>query len=247
MRKLYFILILIIPYIHSCQPNKSKEKTSQDLIDSVSFKNLDPPQTSTFFQDSILQEYFVDSTEIGVKGKNKIELFQYRNDSVYAVINFYSKEDSLWEIKNTFTFLKDGITSLETSVSDYTGNGFKDATFKSSIAGRGANEIRTLLIYNTKEDNLTHIKNSDIYANLQYNKDLKCIDAFNVYGGSMSYFLNIVGDSLKPFASVELYEGLTISEYDKNGKETVIHSDTSIKHSYGRYKSYNPLIEYEDY
>lgn len=104
-----------------------------------------------------------------------------------------------------------------------------------------------MFIYDKKADKLIRIKNSHDFPNLQYNKELNCIDAFLVYGGSESVFLKIKGDSLKPFASVELFEGLTITKYDNQGNEKVIHKDTSIKATYIRYKSYKPLIEYEEY
>lgn len=234
------VLLWGIVLSFSCQKKKAESSIKSQETDTLSTEKDSKPV--------VPEEYFTDSLTIGRKGKNKVELSKYRTtDSVYVVIKLYSQKETSWLLKNKFTLLKDGVLSIDPIVSDFNNDGYNDVTYQSAIAGRGANEIRTLFIYDKKKDQLIHIKNSDSYANLQYNKKLKCVDAFNVYGGSTSYFLNIVGDSLKPFASVELYEGLTIREYDKYGNETVIHSDTSVKKSYGRYKSYQPLIEYDEY
>jgi len=80
-----------------------------------------------------------------------------------------------------------------------------------------------------------------------YNKELNCIDAFLVYGGSSTVFLRISGDSLKEFASVEAMDGVTVKEIDRNGKEKIIFQDTKKKAAYIRFKTYKPLKEYDEY
>jgi len=80
-----------------------------------------------------------------------------------------------------------------------------------------------------------------------YIKKLDCIDAFLVYGGCSTIFLNIEGDSLKMFASVEFSDGLTVKTYDKNGNEKIIKEDKTNKAGYIRYQNFNPLIEYDSY
>ena len=60
-------------------------------------------------------------------------------------------------------------------------------------------------------------------------------------------FLKISGDSLKEFASVDLFNGLTITTYDKNNKAKIILQDTTNKTENVRYKSFNPLIENNEY
>ena len=91
------------------------------------------------------------------------------------------------------------------------------------------------------------MKNSENYPNMLYNKELNCIDAFLVYGGSSTVFLRISGDSLKEFASVEAMDGLTVKEIDRNGKEKIIFQDTTNKAAYIRFKTYKPLKEYDEY
>lgn len=241
MQKLFILLALIVGF--ACQ-NKKDENNSSLAKSNDTQKTVDEQKPIK----AELLEFFADSSEIGVKGKNKLEISSISlPDNIHAIVKFYTKLKKKWLLKDSFDFITGGISNLNVDVLDFNTDGFKDFSFHSSTSARGANEIRTLFIYDEKKDWLIHIKNSEQYANLQYNSKLKCVDAFNVWGGSMSYFLNIVGDSLKPFASVELNEGLTITEYDKHGNEKIIRQDTSIKHSYGRYKSYNPLIEYEDY
>jgi hypothetical protein len=247
-------LCSLIIFFISCKnaPEKSSaintfsDTTFTDYSDSAQYEGK--VETTTVNDTTELAEFFVDSLTVGRKSYNKFELSYYRTtDSFYTVINFYSKKNNKWILRNEFVLPKDGVLGCDVEVSDYNNDGYNDITYVSAVAARGANQIRTLFIYDKQKDNLTHIKNSESYCNLQYNKNLKCIDAFNVYGGCMSYFLNLVGDSLKPFASVELYEGLTITEYDKKGNEKVILKDSSVKATYIRYKSYKPLKEYEDY
>jgi hypothetical protein len=81
---------------------------------------------------------------------------------------------------------------------------------------------------------------------MRYNRELNCVDAFLVYGGSSTVFLNIKDDSLKEFASVRLLDGLTVTTYDEQGKEKIILKDLTKKGGYIRYKNFSPLKEYDD-
>ncbi|MEO3402965.1 hypothetical protein AAFN85_03625 [Mucilaginibacter sp. CAU 1740] len=119
-------------------------------------------------------ESFTDSLNIGRKGLNKVRLEQFRKepDSTYVVIRFFSKHGDKWILKNEFHLPKDGITGPDPLISDFNNDGLKDFTFISAIAARGGNEIRTLFIYDKKNDDLVLIKNSDTFPNLSYNKDL---------------------------------------------------------------------------
>ncbi|MBS1732224.1 MAG: hypothetical protein JST02_02915 [Bacteroidetes bacterium] len=194
------------------------------------------------------EEIFIDSTHIGKKGHNKIELLKYRiSDSNYVVINFYTKSAGKWKLQNKFEQDKDDVLSCEPEISDFNNDKLNDFTYVPALAARGANKIRRLFIYDIKKDQLIYIKNSDEYPNLLYNNQLNCIDAFLVYGGCETVFLKLQGDSLKEFASVELSDGLTVTTYDSNGREKVIYRNKKIRGSYVRYKNYKPLKEYEDY
>lgn len=192
-----------------------------------------------------LEEYFIDSTNIGRKSLNKIELSKYGgNDSSYVTIRFFSKQNGKWEVKNEFHFQKDEITGCEPKLTDFNNDGLEDMTYVSGVAARGANEIRRLFIYDKNKDRLIFIKNSEDYPNILYNKELNCIDAFLMYGGCSTVFLTIKADSLVQFASVELMDGLTVRTFDKQGNETIILQDTTNKAENIRYKNFNPLKEY---
>lgn len=196
-----------------------------------------------------LRKFFADSVNIGRKKYNKVELSLYRtSDSNYVVIKFYSRLNTkAWKLRQTFSFEKDGVTGLDTKLSDFNNDGLNDMTYISNVAARGANELRRLFIYNKHTDKLVYMKNSEDYPNMLYNKELNCIDAFLVYGGCSTVFLKINGDRLKEFASVELFGGLTISTYEKNGKEKIIFRDKKNKAGYIRYKNFKPLKEYDVY
>ena len=196
-----------------------------------------------------LRKFFADSLNIGRKKYNKIELSLYRtSDSNYVVIKFYSRLNTkAWKLRQTFSFEKDGVTGLDTKLSDFNNDGLKDMTYISNVAARGANELRRLFIYNKHTDKLVYMINSEDFPNMLYNKELNCIDAFLVYGGCSTAFLKINGNLLKEFASVELFDGLTVSIYDKKGKEKIILRDRKNKAFLIRYKNFRPLKEYDVY
>jgi len=239
------LLGLILIFLLSCQNKPSPKATILNIVDTIKATK----QTNTTETDTTqLEEFFVDSLNIGRKQRNKIEVSKYRTiDSNYVLIKFYAKQKNSWVLKNEFQFWKDGIVGLDTKLSDFNNDDLNDMTYISAVAARGANEVRRLFIYDKQKDQLVCIKNSESYPNMLYNKELNCIDAFLVYGGCSTVFLNIRGDSLKEFASVELYEGLTVRIYDNNGKEKIIYRDTTNEAGYIRYKNFRPLKEYDEY
>lgn len=240
--KQYLGLTLILILFLSCQcrpDNQSSFVASTDTTKPVEEIKHQGDTTQ-------LEEFFVDSINVGRKSHNKIEVSKYRTtDSSYVVIRFFSKQNNIWDLKNEFHFEKDDITGCDTKLSDFNNDGLNDMTYISNVAARGANEVRRLFIYDKSKDKLIYMKNSEDYPNMLYNKELNCIDAFLVYGGCSTVFLKINGDSLREFASVELMDGLTVKTYDKNGTETIILQDTTNKAGYIRYKNFKPLKEYD--
>lgn len=237
-----FYIGLILFFLLSCQNRQDKNAKSNS--DNKQINLIETIPTDTFQ----LEEVFIDSTNIGRKNLNKVEVFKYRTiDSNYVDIKFYTKHADNWKLIQTLHFLKDGVIGCDTKLSDFNNDGLNDMTIVSAVAARGANEIRRLFIYDKTKDKLIEMKNSENYPNMLYNKDLNCIDAFLVYGGSSTVFLRISGDSLKEFASVEALDGLTVREIEKNGKEKIIFQDMTNKASYIRFKTYKPLTEYDDY
>jgi len=236
-------LLIISLLIISC--NNGLKKISKSDIGTVSKR-----QTKYVAKEEIeLLEYFADSTIIGRPNKNKIELSHFRNpDSGYVVIRFYAKSsENKWLLKQEFSFLKDEISGCFTELSDFNNDGYKDLTYKSTIAARGANDVRNLFIYDKIKDQLTYIKNSENYPNMLYNKELDCIDAFLVHGGCTTVFLKIELDSLKEFASVDLSDKINIQLVDKNGDRTYLVKDKKNNFKpYTRFKNFRPLEEFSE-
>ena len=159
-----------------------------------------------------LEEFFVDSLHIGKKKFDKVEISRFSSsDSFLVVIKFYSRAGEAWSLNQTFNFPKDDIIGCDPKLSDFNNDGFKDLTYISDVAARGANEVRRLFIYDKVKDRLVYMKNSEDYPNIRYNKTLHCIDAFLVYGGCSTVFLKIKGNKLVEFASVDLDDGLSFT------------------------------------
>ncbi|WP_162996581.1 hypothetical protein [Mucilaginibacter celer] len=192
-----------------------------------------------------LLESFTDSLNIGRKGRNKFELNRYTiTDSNYVIIRFSAKQNNKWIIKNEFHFPKDGFADCDPQISDFNKDGLNDITYVSAVAARGANEIRTLLIYNKKTDALVYIKNSANFPNMLYNQELNCIDALLVSGCNTTVFLKLEADSLRQFAGVDQCDSLVVSVYDKTGNRKVISKKPTDRDNFSRFKNYRPLKEY---
>jgi hypothetical protein len=197
-------------------------------------------------------ERYCDSAHIGRKGLNMVRIIKYDlsvfDTAAYlpdsVVIKFYSKKEGHWVKKNEF-HLKGNSPDLDPKFKDFNNDGFKDLTYQSDLALRGANELRTLFIYDSSNDKLIHIKNSANFPNLAYNRTLNCIDAWVFHGGCSTVFLRLKGDKLKEFAAVQVIDNVrTVTTFDKSGKEKIILHDTSTTElGFPHYKNYNPLRE----
>ena len=207
-------------------------------------------------KDRIVESFSNDS-KIGRPKRNKIQIdiierdganSPYRPDNL-AIIKFYSFGPAKqWILKQTLEIESHALAGADPKIEDFNNDGFKDITFVSNTAARGSNEVRTLLVYDKINDVLMHIKNSEDYPNLAYNKTLNCIDAWLVHGASTTVFLRLEGDMLKEFASVGTGAnqagnccGLAIRVVDKAGKETVIRRKRITEDDiYTRYRTFNP-------
>lgn len=244
MTKSIFLVLFFL--IFGCS-NKTEKQPKSTIAKSLKVetikKKLESEKDNT---KTILEETLIDSTQIGIKGKFKLIIEQFRNsDSVYVEINLSEKINNQWILKQKIEYLKDGITNCDAKIQDFNNDGAKDLTFKSSVAARGANEIRKLFIFDKKNNKLILMKNSDNYPNLEYNKVLDCIDSWMVYGGTSTVFLKIEKDSLREFAGVSLFdEERKIYIIDKKGKQKTIKKEI-VKNLevYTRFKNYIPLIE----
>ncbi len=241
--------IIFIAFISSCitiQPDKKEshdrgKKTSDGLIFIHEEASQKPEELL------LLREFFVDSTNIGNKGFNKLEarLFEFK-DSIFIRLEFFSLRQNRWTKKNHFEFEKDGISGIDPIITDFNNDSLKDFQYKVAIAARGANDIGRLFIYDKQGDSLILIKNSIDYPNMLYNKNLDCIDALLIHGCSSQAFLKIEKDSLIEFAWIHLSNRIHVYEIDERGNEHAILNDSINEFDcYTRFLSYNPLIKYE--
>ncbi len=188
-------------------------------------------------------ESFSDDRRIGRRGKNKIELRCFSNSAGrFAELKFYSRtEYGSWLEVQSFKFQKDGVTDCSPIIEDFNNDGLKDFTYESNVAARGANEIRTLLIYNPKKDELIHIKNSAEYPNLAYNKKLNCIDAWLFHGATTTVFLRQEGDMLREFASVDTGAERVVTITRRSSKRVIIRRQPMHEDEvYTRYSTFDP-------
>lgn len=225
------ILILLLVITIGCKPKISET-----------------PVTSQESNDILDEERVIDSTSFGPSGQFKIDIRQvrYSDSGPFVEFKFFEKRSSHWITKQTFKEEKDGITSLELILADFNNDGYNDMTFRSGVAARGANVIRTLFLFDKEPGELIKIKNSADYPNLLYNEELECLDAWLVYGGSSTVFLRIEGDSLKEFAGVELFDGIRkVYEVDDGGKQKIL-KEERIGDMYTRYKNYKTLKVNDD-
>jgi len=243
---LYVFIGFLILAIASCQ--NQQHKTSDIIVET----NINSTTVSKSEEGNVsakeLVEFFTDDSKVGVPRKNKIEISNFKkSDGNIIEIKFYLlAENKEWKLKQTFEFEKDGLLDCDPKLEDFNNDGFKDMTYVSAVAARGANEVRRLFIYDKKKDELIYIKNSENYPNMQYNKELDCIDAWLFHGGTTTVFLKIDEDSLREFASVDNGINRTVYLIDKNGKEKLLRTD-KIKEEdiYVRYNNFNPPKPYE--
>lgn len=211
----------------------------------ISLPNVANPQTQPIDRDRDLDEFseaFTNDTRIGRPRKNKVEIKCYeRGNGMIAEITFYSRSNSgAWQQKQSFEFEKDNVTNCDPKVEDFNNDGLKDFTYKSNVAARGANEIRTLFIYDKAKNELVHIKNSEHYPNLAYNKKLDCLDAWLFHGATTTVFLRIEGDELADFASVDTGAELVVTLRGKYGRREISRKRMPLEDIYTRYSSFDP-------
>lgn len=234
--KLNILIILI--FILSCTASPTDNEIKDVSIADTTNTNTE------------IIETFVDSLNIGEKGKNKVELIKHRVfDDTYVIVKFYRKATvpNRWFNANTYILQCNAMQGLLPNITDFNNDNFNDITFISAQAARGANEVRRLFVYDDYERALISIVNSEDYPNMLYNKELNCIDAFLFHGGTSTVFARIKGDSLKEFASVHIDSHRTVYEVDKFGKDKLLRRDKiNPEDVYIRYINYKPLKAYKN-
>lgn len=205
----------------------------------------------------VSEERFVDSLQVGEKGRTKVEFEKFRhnrNGDVFVAIDFYKRgkvwskikvaDVDTWFLTNNFKFDKDGATGLDVNIKDFNNDGFNDVTYQSGMAGRGGNIVMTLFMYDPKNKGFIHIKNSERYPNLSFNAKLNCINSMILTGSTTTVFLKIKKDSLIEFARVDVSDSILVQEKDSTGKFKVIERkpyEGSDEDIYKPFRNYRPL------
>ena len=220
------------------------------LAPEIAFSTLDSPSVTNPSIATILREptqeptveTFTDASRVGRNRKNKVEVTcVFGERASYAEIRFYSRAaDGRWVEKQSFTFEKDSLAGCDPEVKDFNNDGLRDFTYVSATAARGANEIRTLFLYDKKKDALVRIKDSENYPNLAYNKKLNCLDAWQFHGATTTVFLRIVGDELEEIASVDTGSELVVNLLGKYGRQEISRKKMNLDDVYTRYSTFNP-------
>lgn len=241
------IILLIGLLFFQCQEGRKAELKDAQISEE---SNVDDTTTSAESHTKLpAPEILIDSLKIAKSGDFKIVLRQIRTlDSVYVEFDLFKKENLEWKHIQYFSIEKDGITNLDVEFTDFNNDNYNDLTFKRGVAARGANELRSLFIFDKEKEKLIHIRNSNNYPNLRYNEELDCIDAWLIYGGSSTVFLRLEEDTLREFAGVSLLDTRDVYTIDRNGNRKML-SQEIIKDSvvYIRYSNYNPLKVNEEY
>ncbi len=247
MLRYFFIGLLILANL-SCQLQQEQitQNSTENDLPSMSNTLVNSTNSENDETEEKLVETLFDDSNIGIPRRNKVELFMFEGAKDNRVeIKFYSLDKAKkWQLNQTIEVKKYGGLSCEMQIKDFNDDGYKDVTFVSGIAARGANEVRSLFIYDKKADQLIYIKNSEDYPNLLYNKVLDCIDSQIFTGGNETVFLRLEGEMLKEFASVDTsstnYER-KVYLIDKTGEKKLLRTDKiSEEAMFERYKTFNP-------
>jgi hypothetical protein len=175
-----FTLLFLTIFI-SCNSNHESEKLiiEPDTTKIATNKNtLSEEQNSDTSKTEIIDR-FIDSLNIGEKGRCKVELIKHRvYDDIYVIIKFYIKgrntikDQETWMIQSNYSYETTALMGFDPDISDFNNDNFNDITFISGTAARGANEVRRLFIYDNQEQKLISMVNSQDYPNMLYNNEL---------------------------------------------------------------------------
>ena len=248
----YFVLGSLLLFGASCNAKHDSEPGPQSIHPATVNIATDVSTLEPDLNEPI--ESFSDDSNIGRRKKNKvlIDVFELPDSSARykpnnrAIVKFYSLTASKdWELKQTIEVESHALSEAAPIIEDFNNDGLKDITFVSDTAARGANVVRTLLIYDKLDDVLVPVKNSADYPNLSYNKTLNCIDAWMFHGATTTVFLKLEGDMLREFASVDTGAELVVTVTNKDGKEREIMRKTMREDDiYTRYRTFNPPRPY---
>jgi len=224
----------LLSRVHFITINDKLDKTGSHQKEDEAESNA-PEQTNPF----------IDSVSIGKDGYFKIEIEAMRlgdyDDSLF--IRLLKQKKNEWCLIQKLSIYSDAMAYFSPNFEDFNNDGWNDLTLWTGDAARGANEVRTLFIFDPKKERFIHVLNSENYPNIGYNALLDCIDAWLVYGGSSTVFLRLEGDSLREFAEVA-HDDLsrTVTLIDEKGNRTELESTQPKEDCYTRYCNYDPVV-----
>ncbi|MBK9687515.1 MAG: hypothetical protein IPO65_07015 [Saprospiraceae bacterium] len=241
----------LLLFLYACKQDESKATNHKDNGGSTTeaYEKSSVNEDSTYPSTERI-EFFMDSTNIGNKGKSKVELILHRvyNDH-FVIIKFYVKETigktaGRWLLSDMYYYEGSSMDGLTPIIKDFNNDGYNDITYRSRDAARGGNEVQRLFVYNVENDVLISIVNSEDYPNIEYNKKLDCIEGETYTGSVSTQYLRIVRDSLKLIGEIDYTDDDSmIIKYIQNGKvvEYTAKGDDDLKR---RLKEFRPQKTY---
>lgn len=244
----HFILGSLLLVVVSCKLQQDSASGNQSEPTAIANVATDVSTPEPDINKPV--ESFSNDSKIARPHKNRIQIDIVKlpgSDAAYkpnnlAIVRFFSITSSKgWELKQTIEIESHALADADPKIEDFNNDGLKDITFVSNTAARGANEVRTLLIYDKLNDILVHVKNSEDYPNLAYNRTLNCIDSWMFHGATTTVFLKLEGDSLREFASVDTGAERVVTLIDRDGNTKVIRREKMLEADiYTRYRTFNP-------
>ncbi len=158
------------------------------------------------------------------KGEYRLKIKQQRFDEKAVVMfKLYQKTKvGFWKNIQTTTFEKGDIGLTVDDSEDLNNDGYRDLKISCAAAGRGANSLEVLFIFNPKNEKLEKIVNSCEYPNLHYNEVKNCVVSYSFYGGSSTHFLRLVGNRLKEIGRVDWDTEFATSYRITDGNEILL-------------------------
>lgn len=98
-------ILFFLFLIFGCNNNPKEKKNS--IVEKKVRPSIVKKDSAKVINEIVLRESFVDSTNIGIKGKYKVELNSYNNmNSTYVEIKLLEKQNNHWFQKQKLEFPK---------------------------------------------------------------------------------------------------------------------------------------------
>jgi hypothetical protein len=235
------ILLILIVSCGSDQKQTESEitiksvKTDSVITETVESLAIEPERKSNVFWDS---------TSIGKSQLFKVRIEDYTigENEHFINLQLFKKNLGTWELTQELEIEALNLMDMSPEFSDFNNDKFNDLTVISGTANRGSNEIRTLFLFDPKNEKFVHVKNSSDYPNLEYNSETKSITGWRFYAGCATDFLELHGDSLIHIATVEDEDGTwTSTLFNQDGTYKRIEVLTGQTVGFTRFSNFDPI------